>query len=266
MGDYYFRYANIYAVLGSFSVFKLDYYKTNYIYGFGRTEDVPEGIDISLTTGYTQKNRRERPYIGLDFQRFYFTMQENYFVYTARVGSFFYSKKFEDVDVLLNLDFFTRLRQLSNGWKLRTFISAGITKQFNEQLNEPLFLDSRFGLHEYRSTDSIAGNIRGTLKAESVFFTPWRFLSFRFAPFVFGNASFLNADSGRFAGKNFFSSVGGGIRTRNESLIFGTIELKGYYFPTKNFRNQQWRIEVNTNIKFKYNRQLIKRPEFIEIN
>lgn len=54
--QYNFRYANLFAILGSFSIFRQDFYKTQYIYGFGRNEDVPEGIDFSVTGGYTKSN------------------------------------------------------------------------------------------------------------------------------------------------------------------------------------------------------------------
>ncbi|MGZ5221164.1 MAG: hypothetical protein ACXWC7_13840, partial [Chitinophagaceae bacterium] len=63
-----------------------------------------------------------------------------------------------------------------------------------------------------------------------------------------------------------YSVLGGGVRIRNESLIFGTTEFKGMYFPRKNFRNESWRIEVNTKVRFKYNQEFIRRPEFVKVN
>ena len=65
---------------------------------------------------------------------------------------------------------------------------------------------------------------------------------------------------------DLYSSIGGGIRTRNESLVFGTFELKIFYFPRKTFTGESWRIETNTGIKFKYNSQFLKRPDVIIVN
>jgi hypothetical protein len=48
----------------------------------------------------------------------------------------------------------------------------------------------RYGLHDYKN-DHVAGSTRISAKAESVFFTPWRLFYFKFAPFVFGSATFL---------------------------------------------------------------------------
>jgi hypothetical protein len=263
-GGYNWRYADVTALLASFTIFRQDYYKTQYIYGFGRNEDVPEGIDISLTTGWTKKAGRERPYMGLDFQRYYFTGTEHYFSYTARAGAYLHSKNVEDVDVLLNLDYFSNLRQLGR-WKQRTFLGVGIGRQINKGLNQPLFIRNGFGLPEFDNGE-LPGDTRIALRSEGVFFSPWNFINFRFAPFIFGNAAMFTPEGNKFSDSKLLSSVGAGIRTRNEALIFGTLELKGYYFPRKNFLNESFRVEFNSNVRFRYNRQFIKRPEFVQVN
>lgn len=264
-GAYNWRYADLTALLASFSVFRQEYYKTQFVYGFGRNEDVPEGIDISLAAGWTKKAGRERPYLGLDFQRFYFTQKEHYFNFTARLGSYLYKKKPEDIDLLLNMDHFSRLRYVGKKWKQRSFVSAGIGRQINKTLNQPLFLKNQYGLPEFDNGER-PGDTRVTMRAETVFFSPWNFVNFRFAPFVFGNAAWFTPEGAGFSKSELLSSIGGGIRTRNEALIFGTLELKAYYFPRKNFLNENFRIEFNSNVRFRYNRQFIKRPEFVAVN
>jgi hypothetical protein len=264
-GAYNWRYANLTALLGSFSVFRQDYYKTQFIYGFGRNEDVPEGIDMSVTAGWTKKDGLERPYLGLDFQRFYFTRSENYFNFTARAGASLHKKQLEDIDILFNLEHFSKLRYLGEKWKLRHFVSAGLGRQINKVLNQPLFIRNQFGLPEFDNGE-LPGDTRIALKTESVFFSPWNFINFRFAPFVFANCALFTPEGVRFKDSKLISSIGGGIRTRNEALIFGTLELKAYYFPRKNFLNESYRIEFNSNVRFRYNRQFIKRPEFVNVN
>lgn len=264
--EYDAQYADITGVLGSISIFGQNFYKTRYIYGFGRNEDVPEGTDISLTAGWTRKQQVERPYLGIDLQRNYFTARENYFNYTFRIGGYWNKKKLQDLDVLANLDFFSRLRTMGPRWKQRTFISVGVTGQVNKVLNEPLFLESPFGLPELNNGRKLQGDIRATLKGESVFFSPFTFINFRFAPFLFTSLCLFTPTSEKFSKSDLYQSLGAGIRTRNESLIFGTLELKAHYFPRANYYGKHWRIDFNTNIKFKYNTQIIKRPELIIAN
>ena len=265
--QYNYLYADVAGVLGAISIFKQNFYKANYVYGFGRNEDVPEGMDVTISAGYINKQQVKRPYMGIDIQKYYFTEHEAYFNLTGRFGTFWRSSKAEDMDVLLNLDYFSRLVSLGTKWKQRTFLSAGITGQVNPVLNPPLFLTSAFGLPELPVDTTVSGDVRITLRGESVFFSPLRIANFSFAPFVFSNLCLFTPNGNELGKSNLYSTVGGGIRTRNESLIFGTMELKGWFFPRKDyFIRDSWRIEFATNIRFKYNQQLIKRPELINVN
>jgi len=80
---------------------------------------------------------------------------------------------------------------------------------------------------------------------------------------LFANGCFLIPTTENITKGEFFSSLGGGLRTRNESLIFGTMELRLNYFPRINFGMQEFRIDFKTDLRFKYNSQYIKRPDFV---
>ena len=263
--QYYYQYASMQAVLSRATIFRQDFYKAQYVYGFGRNEDIPEGADLSLTAGWTKKAGVERPYIGIDLQRFYFTALESYFNYTLKADGYLHHKKWEDINLLLNVDYFSRLLHFGK-WKQRNFVSSGIAHQSNRILNEPLFLQSDFGLREWRNDTLLAGDTRVTLKAETVFFAPWNLANFRFAPFAFGNLCVFTPTGKKFTHSNWYNSIGGGVKMRNESLIFETMEFRTYFFPKKNFFDDHWRFEFNTNIRFKYNRQFVKKPDFVNMN
>ncbi|MES1222051.1 MAG: hypothetical protein ABUT20_41530 [Bacteroidota bacterium] len=264
--QYYFLYADFSGVLGSVTIFNQEFYKTKYIYGFGgRYEDVPEGFSASASYGWTDKNGRSRPYYGLELQRFFFTNSGHYFNFLTRAGAFTYQKKFQDISLLFNTDFFTKLFSINHNWSNRNFIGLSVAREINYSLNEPLMITGDFGI-PYVPYDSMPGDFRTTLKVESVFYSPWKLLGFRFAPFVFSNLSLLKPFEQNLSKSNLYSTVGLGIRSRNESLIFETIELKGYYFPRLTQNLSPWRIELNTGIRFKYNSTFIKRPEFAQVN
>ena len=259
------RYADITALLGDISLFKQNFYKTHHIYGFGRNEDVPEGGGASVTTGYTKINSRERLYFGMNFQRYYFNRYEHYFNYTLRSGAYLYKNKLEDINMLASLEYFTRLYQLDKNWKHRMFLNVSLARQIKSVFNDPLLLESAYGLPDLKN-NGFGGSSRFTMKAESVFFSPLSVFFFRFAPFISANASVLKIKVPYNHGYRVYSSLGGGLRIRNESLIFKTIELKGMYFPNGNFYNERWRFEIGTNIRFKYNHEFIRRPEFVNVN
>jgi hypothetical protein len=261
---YYYPYADLFAILGAVSVFRLNYYKTQFIYGFGRNEDLPEGLDASFTAGWTRKQERERPYAGFNLQHYYFTKQKSYFNYSLSAGSYLYKKKLEDISIFANVDFFSPLMQFGKKWKQRSFLNASFGKQFNSLLDEPFLLESHYGLPDFKY-NSIGGSMRANLKAENVFFSPWSILYFKFAPFIFGSATAfkINGDSSK---TKIFPAFGGGIRTRNESLIFGTVELRAVFFPKPDLYNHRFLLQFNTNLRFKYIQNFIRRPEFVRVN
>jgi hypothetical protein len=263
--EYNFQYADLSGVLGALTIFKQSFYRTRFVYGFGRSEDVPEGFSASIIGGWTNKQDRNRPYMGIDFQWSKFKRSGHYTSYTARIGGYLHQEKTEDLDLLFDISHFTPLRHLGRRWYHRWFFSGSMTKQVAPILNEPLFLNSRFGLPQFNNGD-IKANSRTVLRTESVFYNTWKFLGFRFAPFVFCDAAFLTTENKGFRKGDIFSSPGAGIRTRNESLIFETIELKTFVFPRRNEGMKGVRVEFSTNIRFKYNSTFIRRPEFVVSN
>jgi hypothetical protein len=255
-------FINSTGLLASVNIFKQSFYKTNFIYGFGRNEDVPEGFSAVLTGGYVIQEQLKRPYSGIDFALSHFNKKGFFTNYTFKLGSYFHDKRFEDADILFNVEHFTRLKKLNNKWYQRIFISSGITGQINPFYNAPLFINSNYGL-PYFNPENINADLRSTVKAESVFYSTKKILGFRFAPFVFTDFSLLRPVKQSFGKSDFYSALGGGVRTRNENLVFGTIELRGYYFPRINGDMQSWKVELNTNIRFRYNSSFIKRPDFV---
>jgi hypothetical protein len=261
-----YNYADINGALFAYTLYKQNFYKTNFIYGFGRNEDVPVGITASATLGWTNKDGRKRNYFGLSGEATKYTYSGNYFTFNARGGVFSDMHRLEDLTFLFGIDHITALRRLGPYWRNRNFINVALTQQHNNSLNSPLFLESEFGLPYYRN-GNIEATSRSTLRAESVFYNLHKFLGFRFAPFVFGGISLIKPVKELPGRIGDFTAFGGGFRTRNENLILGTIEVKGYVFSRKTYdQMRSWRIDVSTNLKFKYNSSFIKRPDFVVIN
>jgi hypothetical protein len=260
-----YRFTDFTGALASINIFKQVFYKTSFIYGFGRSEDIPQGYSMAFTAGYINKQNFKRPYAGIDVGLANIKNKGAYYNYTIRLGGYYYQKRFEDIDMLFNIEHFTRLRKLKEHWFQRFYINSGITAQPNPKLNTPLFLNSDYGL-PYFNNENIAADLRATLKAETVFYNTRKVLGFKFAPFVFADLSLLKPSKMGLQKSDLYSAYGGGIRTRNENLVFGTIELRGYYFPRINGDMNSWKVELNSNIRFKYNSSFIHRPDFIIAN
>lgn len=258
-------YADITGVLASFNLFQQDFYRTNFIYGFGRNEDVPEGFGVSVIGGWTNKEGRSRPYYGLEANRSHYNKKGFYSAYTLRLGGYVFEKRWEDIDILFNVDHFTRLNKWRGPWLNRNFISMGFTKQIRQVFNVPLLLKSGFGL-PYFDLDPYGSDFRAILKGESVFYNTNKFLGFRMAPFVFTDLCLLRQTDREFSKSDLYSALGGGVRIRNENLIFGTIEVRGYFFPRVLPGMPQFKINIATDLRYKYSSSFVKRPDFTTPN
>lgn len=266
-----YRFTNVSGVLGSFIIFRQNFTRTNFIYGFGRNEDVPQGFNIAAIGGWISKKDsissdvRKRPYFGIDASISRFNSKGFFSNYTLRLGGYTYKGKWEDLDLLLNVDHFTRKKVLSREWLYRQFYSLGITRQFYPVLNAPLYLRSIFGLPYFGDLFTPL-DFRATVKTEAVFYNLRRFWGFRFAPFAFADVSVIKPVNTAFIKSDLYSAIGAGVRTRNENLIFGTIELKGYFFPRTLPGMTAFKAEIGTNIRFKYNSTFVRKPDFVNPN
>lgn len=264
---YVFQYADLTSVLAAYTVFKQEYYRTNFLFGFGRNEDIPEGFNYSLITGFADRSDVIRPYLGFDLQRNYFTGRKSYFNYTLKVGSYFNKHQLEDVGIVLGVESFTRLRKLGNSkWFTRHFLNGSISQQFNTTLDEPIRLNSIYGIEQFSSDSATLASTRITVGCISVFYNTWKLAGFSFAPFVFTNLTYLKPLGYSLLAGDVYSSIGAGVRSRNENLIFGTMELKAFYYPRTTNNMNPWNVTFTTDLRFRYNSQYVKRPEFVNIN
>jgi hypothetical protein len=258
-------YADNSAALVSYTLYKQNFYKTNFIYGFGRKEDVPQGLSATFVTGYNVKEGIKRTYVGLEFEGTRFSKKGHFTDYTVKVGSFVYQGKSQDAALLLGINSFTNLYKLNHNWRNRNFFGVNYARQFNNLLSFPLVIEASNGLPYFNSV-GISADTRTTIKFESVFYNLKKYFGFRFAPFIFSDLAILNVLNEPTKYSKGYTAIGGGIRTRNENLVFGTIELKGYYFPRINEGIKNWRVEFTTKLRFRYNSNFLRRPDFITAN
>ena len=263
---YNIHYSNIDAGLVAFNIFKQEYYHTSYIYGFGRNEDVPEGYSFSVVSGLTQRNTKTRPYLGIDYERDYFSEQKNYTNFILKLGGYLHNGSLEDVSFLSAVNYFTTLKKLSNPkWSKRNFVQISATQQVNTILNEPLYLRSEYGIPTFKN-DNIQAATRVSCNIESVYYNMVKYYGFSFAPFMFVNSSYIKLIGEAIEKGSIYTALGVGCRTRNENLVFGTIELKAFYYPRTISNMTPLNISLTTGLRFRYNSQLMRRPDFVQMN
>ncbi len=259
-----FRFNDREAALTSFTFFRQDFYKTNYIYGFGTTEDIPKGYNVAFTSGWYRQLYLNRLYTGVDANEYVVSKRGAFAQFFLRSGVFLYKGKAQDASFLIGASYYSPLF-IFDRVKIRQYINFSFTRQINRVGIDPLTINNVFGLR-YFSGDSTFGAQRVTLHSETTFFVNYKFLGFKFAPFVFGDVSVLTPESGAINKTDLFDGVGAGIRTRNENLVFNTIEFRAVYFPRPTEFNTQFKIMINTGIQFRYNNTFVRQPDVVLLN
>ena len=252
------------AVLGEVTFFRQEFYKTNYIYGFGTTEDVPYGYNIAATAGWYQQLKLSRPYFGINANFYSVSDNKGLRQYYVRNGFFLHNGHMEDISLMLGGSMFSRLHYFK-GFKMRQYVKFNFSRIFGRTVLDPLQINNPLGLR-YFSADTLKGTQRLSVYTESFFFAKYKIIGFLLAPFVFVDASMLKGEGKPFFSSDIYTGLGGGIRTRNVNLVFGTAELRAIYFPRKAQYSNAFVISFTAEIKFRYNTNYIRPPDIIQLN
>ena len=227
---YDFTKYRLYLASVAFSIQK--YYKTNLIYGYGRTEDIPYGGLIRFTVG-KERNEfngfRERTYMGAEIAVGKSSNSIGYFYTSAGLATYLNGKQSRKGLFTLKTNYFSNLFSVGNT-KMRNFVNFEYTRGFDRNSDEFLCFESKNGFSGFKN-DSTKGTQRLSLSLESVLFSPVNYYGFRFAFFGFADISFLSGSNEQVVNGSILSGLGIGIRIRNDNLVFNTFQLRLGFFP-----------------------------------
>lgn len=263
-GKLHFSFNDQEAILAQFSFFRQYFYKTNYIFGFGITEDVPYGYNIAFTGGWYKQSYLQRPYAGVDANQYVITKWGDMLQYFLKAGSFLNKSRIQDAAVLVGASVFSRVLTWKN-FKMRQYLRLSYTRQFNRAGLDPLDINNVFGLR-YIYSDPANGKQRASLHTETIFFIKYKLLGFKFAPFVSGDIAHFLPEQKNDDNAGYYAGLGGGIRTRNENLIFGTIELRFMYFLRRSAQHSAFKLTLATNLRFRASFSYVNAPDIINVN
>ena len=250
--------------LGAFTFFKQDFYTTQYVYGFGRTEDVPYGHNTSIIIGGQRLMGIHRPYFGVDFEKSFVHSRGNFYTFAIRTGAFPYKDQLQDATILLSGRLFSKLKYYKRVM-VRRSLDLDFTYVFNQRTNTLLDINNSFGIEGFVA-DSLLGTKRLHGRYEMVFYTKWKLLGFKMAPILLTDLAFI-APQGKLIFYDYpYLGLGAGIRTRNENLVFGTIELKCLYYPRTVEDMSHFKVRLTSNLRIKYSGSFVKPPSFIVYN
>jgi hypothetical protein len=216
-------------IMGSAALSVQQYYKTSLIYNYGRTEDVPYGMLLRLSAGLEMNEFKERAYTGIDISFGQSAEKLGYFYFAAGYGAYFREGNTEQGVLQFRMKHFSNLLYLGR-YKIRNFVNAEYTRGFNRYTDEYLVIPKKNGFSGF-ANDSLRGGQRLILSLESVVFSPVNFFGFRFSFFGFADMAFLGSTKDIIDMEGTVTSLGLGLRIRNDNLIFNTFQIRIGYFP-----------------------------------
>jgi hypothetical protein len=225
---------------------------------------MPIGYNIAFTAGWFKQADLQRPYAGINANRYVVNNNGSFTQYFLRAGTFYNKGSLQDAMLLAGIGFYSRVFTF-NHFKIRQYINISFTRLYNRLGLDPLRIDNVFGLR-YFSADSVLGNKRMSLYAETFSFLKYKAFGFKFAPFLFGDGSLLKPENREFGASDLYEAVGAGLRTRNENLVLGTIEFRFVYFPRYAQGNNPFKVMLTTNLNFRFNSNYVTEPDLVQAN
>jgi hypothetical protein len=256
------RYHSAYGFLSEFSFYRQNFYKTRYVFGFGITEDVPYGISAGLTGGYVKEVRIARPYVAVKTQYSVASKRGNFYRLMIQTGGYVRGNQFEDVVIQGSAESFTRAMNVYRS-RFRGLLSAEYTQIINRKVSDWLTANNQY-IPGFRA-DSLRADGRLVLSAQGILYTTRAILGFRMAPFTQIDMLAVKCDQCDLR-RSVYWGLSAGLRTRNENLIFGTMELRATYIPQLPNGESKFVFGFRQNLRVKNSGVFATEPTLIRYN
>ncbi|MDZ7649695.1 MAG: hypothetical protein U5K54_22530 [Cytophagales bacterium] len=175
-------YSNRTELLGQVTLFKQNFYKTQYISGFGRTEDIPYGYRISFIGGWDKTMNIARPYMGTDITLNTVNAKGVFYTYALTLGNYLNEDLIEDALAKMSVSRYSKLIAIRKS-KLRNYTDLSFASQLNQTLKPKLTINDPTGVMGFRP-DSLEGSKRLRLRNEAVLYTSLKPWGFHLAPLL----------------------------------------------------------------------------------
>ncbi len=202
------------------------FYAASLIYGYGYREYLPTGYRLEVNAGWLDGQFGDHYYVGASYRLGGFN-RIGFLMGGIGIGNYISREDGRWGRGALNLEsrYFTNLIKTGKRTHVRQFVTLDYLQGWNRYLGSDEVVafngtETLRGLEEYAT-----GVNRAKLGLETVIFTPYQPLGFRLTMFVYSDMGLLGTYSNPFR-NTYFSTVGFGIRIKNERLVFKAFELR----------------------------------------
>lgn len=219
-------------ILFGITLAKNYFYTGQYIYQFGRTEDIPNGFELGVNFGPDAYEYSRRYYSSLDIR-----LARNFDRFGYLSGRFIWDgywqmKQLNQGQIGLTLEYFSPLQHRFLH-KIRHFATLRYLSGIRRLAGETINVVDELGVGGLNSTDTIhfAGNQKLTANVTNMVFTPVNYYGFKLAWFTYANLAWVGPEPGKGGASSLFSGFGLGCLLRNENLVIKTIKVRIGFYP-----------------------------------
>lgn len=237
-----YKYTSSDIWLMQLTLYKNAFIREYMINNFGTTEDIAQGYNISIQSGYSKfPHIPDAFYSSFSASLGTNTILKGYLYGSTSISSFFDNKPFLSLvkfDGLYYSPLFGglldgRVRQFAyfNYWKL-----LSPDRFFGDRIYMGQY--TSFPMRKYREMASGVEQIM--FKTETNLFSKYEILGVRSVFYTFLDVCWITPDRNLFRNENLNWGIGVGIRLRNDLFILRSIDLKIGYYPRldqRGFRN-----------------------------
>jgi hypothetical protein len=225
-----YPYHNTDHYLGSLTYIRSWYYRTNLLYNFGRTEDIPHGFLARVTYGVADEEFTRGNYAAATLAAGAKIGALGYGAGELRIGGQPKGREIEQGVIRLRALYFSNLLQVG-GYRFRQFLKAGYTTGIHRSADESIDFDGDESIRGVVYDHSVTGSKRLQLDLESVAFTPWRVGGVTLAFFTFADLDIIGSGRKSLLAQHYYSGLGLGVRLHKDGFGIGPVQLRFAWYP-----------------------------------
>ncbi|SFX01513.1 hypothetical protein [Cytophaga hutchinsonii] len=255
-------YNNQTFVIGQATYFRYEFFKTRYLYGFGRTEDIPSGYSYWVNSGVDTRLDQQRYYLGIASFNSIVRPRGCFYLLDLRASAFYnHVHNVQDFFMKGEGTYISQVGEFGR-WKARFYLTLNYAKIINPQLSGALNVNNTNGIQQFNSM-LISGYQSSSVSLMTNLFPRFRFMGFRFAFILLTQFAQLGTETEFLFDNKIYTGFGGGFRTKNENLVFDEFECVVYWFPNSPEDVTTFKIVTTTSPRFRINLRGTDQPSFI---
>jgi hypothetical protein len=249
--------------LGRIGFSYIKYYQDSYIFGLGKTEDIPIINMIELLFGIEKGISTNRPYYGIKTGYSFRDNNLGYFYGGIQVGAFRSEEKWLNRNSIWDMFFFSNLKSMGS-YKWRYYIGSRYSYTYDPLLQiDNLNINKDAGLRGF-SVGDLIGNKKLVLNYEADIFLPLKILGFNTALITFADFGLISTSYEPLIDSKLYQGYGFGFRIQNEHLIFPSIQIMfGYYPNTFESGGTHFNIFNQSSLYYKFNQSQFSIPSIV---